>query len=326
MKAAESTSKSTSAKSAAGRRTWAYGRTGFTLIELLVVIAIIAILAAMLLPALAAAKARAIKIQCASNMRQLGMALNMFPGDHHNKYPAAGLGATDGQLSWDTWIYNYVGGGNNIPQSELLSGVYVQNPGLAAEYGLAPALKILACPADRFPKQQWIPSVALGLRSYAMNGVGPGWGSQWQVPADNGYSLPNLSQPGAHGVGIYWTSKRPVDWNTPGYPTSVVRHPSSGLLLVENTHNQQFEGNVWTCVCVGPYSQTPNELYQTDKPQAGPRGSGTDPNQGNQLYLAHGNRFNYLFCDGHVQLLTIEQTIGNGTLANPAGMWTVQAP
>ena len=298
-------------------------KTGFTLIELLVVIAIIAILAALLLPALAAAKAKALRIQCASNMRQLGLALNMFPGDHHNRYPAAGLAAADGQLSWDTWIYNYVGGANNMPQSELMSGVYVQDPGLATEYSLAPALKILACPADRFPKLQWIPSVALGLRSYSMNGVGPGWGSQWQVPADNGYSLPSLSQAGAHGVGIYWTSKKSIDWDAPGYPTSVVRRPSSGLLLVENTHNQQFEGNVWTCVCLGPYSQSANELYQTDKPQAGPRGSGTDPNQGNLLYQAHGSRFNYLFCDGHIQTLSIEQTIGSGTLANPAGMWVV---
>ncbi|HXC36061.1 MAG TPA: prepilin-type N-terminal cleavage/methylation domain-containing protein [Candidatus Acidoferrales bacterium] len=75
-------------------------KKGFTLIELLVVIAIIAILAAMLLPVLAAAKRRAQRINCVSNLRQVGLGLRIWEGDNGNAYPMAVSTSAGGAMEW----------------------------------------------------------------------------------------------------------------------------------------------------------------------------------------------------------------------------------
>lgn len=338
-----------------GRRaTPAAGKGGFTLIELLVVIAIIAILAAILLPALASAKARALRMQCTSQIKQLALGVNSFTGDHDDRFPPATVQYSDGsQLSWDTLIGSYIGGAGT-QNKYALYGVYfdaANDPedavqALANDYVMAPG-KVLACPADQFPKAGWIAGPPqMATRSYAMNSTGTAAGYGTTVQVSDGYPKRNYPLPdlynksiNPHGVGIYWADGgniNSIDWEPKGYPVSVVRDPAGTILFAEVSGSQQCAGNVWGSICCGPQiadggSGGWGNNYQTDT--SAPTDAKTLQNggysTGMMLYKAHQRRFNYAFHDGHVETLKMEDTVGSATgpltarLAHPFGMWTV---
>ena len=124
----------------------------FTLLELLIVMALITLLAALLLPGISRSKQSARRVACAGNLRQLGLAGQMYWDDNSGQaFRWRGAATNDGQVYWFGWLQNGEEGKRSFdPRPGALSS-YLNGRGVEvcpAFYYLAPRLKLKATGAS----------------------------------------------------------------------------------------------------------------------------------------------------------------------------------
>ena len=252
-------------------------QTGFTLLELLVVIAIIGILAALLLTAVSAAKNRAQLIQCVNNVHQQGLGLEEFVTDHHC-YP---LGFN--------WNYDQGAYPEHSPSwmrsvaKEL--GVQVMNtnnppPGIGWFY-----CGVFLCPAA----VNWTAPVGRGRTfntdyGYNSHGLAP-------IATTNAINLISLGLWGR-------TPKKEAGQGSSDLPvsSSEVVNPSEMLAIGDG-----FSGSKSVLLDVSVFlSRNSDESHNYDQPYL------NYPQITKWVHARHQNRANIVFCDGHVETLTLK--------------------
>jgi prepilin-type N-terminal cleavage/methylation domain-containing protein/prepilin-type processing-associated H-X9-DG protein len=242
----------------------------FTLIELLVVIAIIAILASMLLPALKKARDVVKQTVCANQMKQFGLAIQMYVDDYNGYYPAMwttlyGQTGADANFTWCEAIYDYVGLGNYSD--------------IASDYNAAASqsVSIFTCPADTQPAPvKYRCSYGINFQRDNGTGVWDGITAPYRYPSDPSYPWPEPVLPAG-----------PV----PHMKQAWVPRPSDTFSVVDYSNPDPFNNNGWRYsgnVAVRGFWYNGNETFS----------------------YPHFSANNWLFCDGHVTRLRPAETIG----------------
>jgi prepilin-type N-terminal cleavage/methylation domain-containing protein/prepilin-type processing-associated H-X9-DG protein len=249
---------------------------GFTLIELLVVIAIIAILAAMLLPALARAKSKARQAGCLSNLKQWGLAQNMYVDDSNQTFPFPRfqVGSTLDQDN-PSWLsingYHNSGQGDDVyfnclPTYVASKPMYVWAYDVATFSG---AKSIFTCPEAQ------------------AQGIDPG-----DQPANHGWMIPSARPLFNYGMNSKALANENLNTTVTILKVAMIAHPSI-FVLFSDVRDRSAES---------PYYG--NDVNQIDL---------ATPHCYTTRFSARHNRGGQItFGDGHAGYFKYDHVVGDG--------------
>lgn len=218
---------------------------GFTLIELLVVVAIIAILAALLLPALARAKDRALLASCLNNQKQIALAVNLYLSENGDRLPLA--------MSWGkSWgSYPVPTGVATAYFPDLLQPYLGTNqlaPGSIAAANYHPRGWLLACPAAQrlIPKDPQAGNLCLN-NYYYNDGVTYVWNHVYlqrrTANSDPWIYQTNAPVSGRKSTWVTNPSLATLTWDSPYWNPADMPHAKGLTIASLDGHAERLKGN-----------------------------------------------------------------------------------
>jgi prepilin-type N-terminal cleavage/methylation domain-containing protein/prepilin-type processing-associated H-X9-DG protein len=205
---------------------------GFTLIELLVVVGVMAILIGVLMPVLASARRSARMAHCASNLRQVGQALELYQIENKQTYPYAAFQRVatnvNSEISADDLLYRHLGG-RTLSAAEMDANV------------TAKPVRIWQCPED--DRDRWF---GHPVRTY--------------VPTNTRIkNVGGAPQPGVTRLFTGFAGSEASNGTAPLFRLSIkpseLHHPSDFITFVEYPATSNWQGSALRSSCSGPDQQ-----------------------------------------------------------------------